>query len=1389
MICVIASICIFIILFIVAQTEQFSQKNGNINELRSMIDNKELYDNLIELERLMIQSLELDELKLPLLKPEMKVHLNLSNFKNIKITAGSNKGYHYIIPTSKVNIGDMVEYEHITKKQLIESYNYENSTLIKKKNLVVRTLKIIKCMLLPMIFYKNTKKLKGSLIQLNNLFYSYVNIKETPSSSSQADFRTWLHRTTKSNSINTKKNIFLHNILKNINSNILKDIINSNDLFFTSHPNIYFMKKLDKLSNKYDLGIFNLIGSHFIALGHFIILKLAFKLFYKYFEIGSIKFFSWQKILQFNISDRFKALDLICNEGTNYEADMKRREQYLKIDGTWTIEECRILEFLIHYFNKYQMELYTNAYQTNLKIQILLEHTHLKEEFFNYMCNKEKNCNVYDSGKFRNEYGRTTLKKKDKYNFPEYHVSVPSKINSFNVYINFLYFIKYYSYFSYKGILYTHLLNLTGILTGKSKAYVSSLYLPGYYNAIQLSFDKKTSLLELYENILKCVKKCHMGDRRYEVLSYNIDSLLNYKKNDKNICNMCEGTLFYISSQTENEPSMIQKFFSYVTEVVKVKNINILIKNMNIYEDYDNFLAHDINWYTFLLLFRLTSYKDIIHNNIAKAMYLSLAKEDQFKRSITTSYWFPSPIKKYYSQYVRKYKSTSLLQKLESFLSNDVIEKIKKCITFIVHLQSFLQLDFFYYLIETNMNEYIFPLTLLMESKFREWMKSFKLGRFFLDYDNEDIETERGEKIRRKYYVTPKYRKWILIMKKIIDKSYEIYFNQKNVKNLYKHHNIYGINNKIMLMKDSYELYSKNFHDIIFYADIFNLESDDLSLIPKKKLKKFYFYSHSIMGNSVNFYKFGIIYGFIINRDYLKKVVDILFSIYEVNKDIFSDTSFLQTVYLLFKKIEKSFYLRRRNNDISMNNIFFFNVSNNYSKMSKKDREKEINASMASKYFAKTLFVSFKMMFTIKLSRYMDDLDKKYGSDEFLRLIIDEDSFMNYFYISHGSMLDSLTNSFLPYYAKKSITQLKFGKAFILANLHKLCSNIFSILNLNNLSLLLEYQAIISSNFYVSKKMYQFVDKKMELVCMAFIAQMTPEYLDFLKNLPEYIQSGNSEKIYNIKDLISFPLSLLPISYAGLYEVGNIYLRKKLFFASVPFNKLQVGTNKKLYFAPLHNKKKAIAITFNYVVSYLHATLFCWLFYHFFGWYFYYDFSIMVLRNRVRVFDRYYSIFESSIGNFLLQNFNSFTIDPILNGFKKAYMHVRSKEQYKDLFNSRINIREINRSNIKNLEEQIHMLTPQEVEKLSKNENSIYIDDNLFFEQLDENEEFLNRRKTVCYEEKSKTEEIGKKKCSKEITEVTQNNLDEEPLQITKKKLQHDFDEDNFYPKIYCTEI
>lgn len=105
------------------------------------------------------------------------------------------------------------------------------------------------------------------------------------------------------------------------------------------------------------------------------------------------------------------------------------------------------------------------------------------------------------------------------------------------------------------------------------------------------------------------VEKCNSIFVDEKVSDSFLGKVLDISRNKITKCNLCKGVFTYINSKHEEAPSMLQKFYTYTTRIINTNSVSALIKNLNVYEEYDNFLSNDIDWYTFLLLFRLTSYK------------------------------------------------------------------------------------------------------------------------------------------------------------------------------------------------------------------------------------------------------------------------------------------------------------------------------------------------------------------------------------------------------------------------------------------------------------------------------------------------------------------------------------------------------------------------------------------------------------------------------------------------------------------------------------------------------------------------------------------------------------------------------------------------------------
>ncbi|SOV10652.1 cytoadherence linked asexual protein 3.1, putative [Plasmodium sp. gorilla clade G2] len=1203
-------------------------------------------------------------------------------------------------------------------------------------------------MLIPLDSYKQNNDLRFALEELNNVFIS-KNVEEK-TASPLGDHGTFF-----TNLLTRFKNI-ISGVYDIQHSQQIKpkrellilednkiDVMDSNDFFFTTNSNINFMEALDDITNQYGLGLINHLGPHLIALGHFIVLKLALKNYNSYFQAKSIKFFSWQKILEFSMSDRFKVLDMMCDHESVYYTEKKRRKTYLKVDRSHTSMECNILEYLIHYFNKYQLEIIKTTQDTDFDLHGMMEHKYIKDYFFSFMCNDPKECIIYHTNQFKKEANEENT-------FPE---EPNREISAYNIYLNYYYFMKRYSSYGTKKTLYVHLLNLTGLLNYDTRAYVTSLYLPGYYNTVEMSFTEEKEFSTLFEKLIQCIEKCHSDQ------TYTISKDSNFL-NDITKCDLCKGAFLYTNMKFDEVPSMMQKFYVYLTKGLKIQKVSSLMRTLDVYQDYSNFLSHDINWYTFLFLFRLTSFKDISTKNIAEAMYLNIKDEDTFNRTVVTNYWFPSPIKKYYTLYVRKHIPNNLVDELEKLMKVGTLEKMKKSLTFLVHVNSFLQLDFFHQLNEPPLGlPRSYPLSLILEHKFKDWMISSPAGFYFSNYHNPYIRKDLHDKVLSQKFEPPKMNQWNKVLKSLIECAYDMYFDQRHVKNLYKYHNIYNINNKLMLMRDSMELYKTHFDDVLFFADIFNMRKY-ITATPtyKKVIDRVYHTLHSIMGNSVNFYNYGIIYGFKVNKDILKEVVDELFSIYNFNTDIFSDTSFLQTVYLLFRRIEETYRTQRRDDRMSVNNVFFMNVANNYSKLNKEEREKEIHNSMASRYYAKTMFAAFQMLFSTMLSNNVDHLDKAYGLSENIQVATSTSAFLTFAYVYNGSIMDSMTNSLLPPYAKKPITQLKYGKTFVFSNYFMLASKMYDMLNYKNLSLLCEYQAVASANFYSAKKVGQFIGRKFLPITTYYlifriswthaittgchlIPQLTdPKYdansVSTGKHCSGYHSTDSSSITNSYKSPQSFffshSLAGQASQYLFFYFFTNLYLDAGKHFPGGfgPAIKEQTQhVSEKTY----ERKPSVHSFNRNFFMELANGFMYAFCFFTISQMYAYFENINFYITSNFRFLERYYGVFNKYFINYARTKLKEFTSDLLIKYQREAYLNMKKYGYLGEVIASRLSPKDkiMNYLHDTN-EETMSNLRRYDMEHAFKNKMATYVDDFAFFDDCGKNEQFLNERCDYC---------------------------------------------------------
>lgn len=399
-----------------------------------------------------------------------------------------------------------------------------------------------------------------------------------------------------------------------------------------------------------------------------------------------------------------------------------------------------------------------------------------------------------------------------------------------------------------------------------------------------------------------------------------------------------------------------------------------------------------------------------------------------------------------------------------------------------------------------------------------------------------------------------------------------------------------------------------------------------------------------------------------------------------------------------------------------------FNVEKNYSKMSQADREKEIHESMASRFFAKNLFTVFQMMFLIQISNDVDKLDRIYGKADMLRLSVHDEPFLRFAYAYYGSMYDKLTNVFFPMNIKKPTIQLKYGKTFIMANLYYLCSVLFSMYNLNNLGLLCEYQAIGSANFHSYKKMSQFIDKK-------FI----PLVFYTLKARTQHIIGKEwYQMVFNDFDGKSMANTW---PYFGYYMGGNMLYRNILYFPNHLPEELRKQTKGVELQQPEYEPSvHSIDWQVGYAIS--HGLSLSFFTFGMMKAYAYFENVIFFLRNSIRIFDRFYSILENYVCMYIKRLFNKLTVDKLLKAMSRAYTSTKKEGAYEEAMVSRVRNKE---NVVQEVQEDkgtdITPLPTFDIMDSKQNTNYMYNDNEDYFDDLDDNEQFLNSKDLLYYDD------------------------------------------------------
>ncbi|SCL90356.1 cytoadherence linked asexual protein 9, putative, partial [Plasmodium chabaudi adami] len=704
--------------------------------------------------------------------------------------------------------------------------------------------------------------------------------------------------------------------------------------------------------------------------------------------------------------------------------------------------------------------------------------------------------------------------------------------------------------------------------------------------------------------------------------------------------------------------------------------------------------------------------------SVGEAMYYDLKDEDKHVKTMVTDHWYPSCIKRAYTLYVRSHVAPDLLSVLEGLLKPETIEKMKKVVQYVIHVNSFMQLDFFHALNEPPRGMFRRnPMSRDLESQFVNWYYNMSSGYFFLHYDNPARRAEFYKKPPSQRFVAPKYDELVEIFKKYIQNHYESYFKQRHVKNLIESHDTFNISNKIMMMRDAYELYMKNYKDIIFFAEPFIIYKY-LSLVPKlrRMTERVDMIFHYTPGNAYNFYKYGMIYGFKLNKEYLKEVGDELVYIYKNNKATFSDVTFLQTLYLLCRKLEGKAGSHRRNDSTSLTNIYMLNVSKNYSRLSKEARIKEIDDSMKSKFLGKTLYSVLHTMFSAQINKGLAQLDKDYAKAKLIGLSVNEESYFTVAYAHYGSLIDTVTNSLMPLYAKKPITQLRYGKTFIFANYFGFVAQVYDILKLNNMKMLCEHQAIVSANRYSAEKKLQYLLKKIIAIVVYFGVLRVYSVMEE----PWWWQYWAGIGAFGRQSF--FHITMYYTMHVGvtLWNESSRLLPRPL------YDELQDQASD--MFIPEPPEKREMH-AFHQSHVFVMVTMFTYLFsaYATFRWYAFYTNVVYFFIMPVRLFSSYHRPYQEWFSRTTVEFMKSITVDPVLKFTNKILRALKSRSEYSEMINARLHDRNFKRL-IGGKRSNAIIPTMAQMKDLDRMTYTMYKDDNVLFEGVSEEEEFLNER-------------------------------------------------------------
>ncbi|SOV74250.1 cytoadherence linked asexual protein 3.1, putative [Plasmodium sp. gorilla clade G3] len=158
----------------------------------------------------------------------------------------------------------------------------------------------------------------------------------------------------------------------------------------------------------------------------------------------------------------------------------------------------------------------------------------------------------------------------------------------------------------------------------------------------------------------------------------------------------------------------------------------------------------------------------------------------------------------------------------------------------------------------------------------------------------------------------------------------------------------------------------------------------------------------------------------------------------------------------------------------------------------------------------------------------------------------------------------------------------------------------------------------------------------------------------------------------------------------------------------------------------------------NFYIELINTFMYINCFFTFFPLYAYYENFHFYITTNIRFLDRYYTVFNKYLINFVAGKIKEYTSDMLIKYYREAYINVKKYGYLGEVVASRVSPKDKIMNYLYETDEDIiNNLRRYSMENIHKINMSTYVDDDMFFDDCGKNEEFLNDKCNVCpvYEE------------------------------------------------------